>query len=198
MIKRLLILSAAIFTIGQVHAQTFMHGVGTGALVNTMNNSDPSIFGTLMYNPRFSLSESENSSVTIGLPLTFGVAGSYNYDAYYGTESSLQYMINAPLMVNYNIGAGSSKEAASRFGYFIGGGFGLNHGSYVLDEVFDPEMGYTQTVEKSLTTFGPAVNGGVRFAVGNGSHNIEILLSYMKGLNDYKPNTFGLQGVFNF
>ena len=198
MIKKIAVLLAAVFTIGQAHSQTFMHGVGTGVLVNSMKNADPSAFGTLMYNPRFSISESENSSVTIGLPLTLGVSGSYNYDSYYGTENSLQYMINVPLMLNYNIGAGSTKDAESRFGYFLGGGFGMNHGSYVLDGVYDDETGYTESIEKSLTTFGPAVNAGVRFGVGNGSHNIEILLSYMKGLNENKPNTFGIQGAFNF
>lgn len=198
MLKKISIFCIGILLFGQAKSQTFMHGVGTGALVNSMKGSELGAFGTLMYNPRFSLSESESSSVTIGLPLTFGVTGSYTYDNYYGTENTLRYIINAPLMLNYNMGAGSSKESEDRFGWFIGAGFGLNHGSYALDEVYDPELGYIGGGTKSLTTFGPAANGGVRFAVGRGTHNIELLLSYMKGLNENKPNTFGIQGVFNF
>ena len=189
---------AAVLLIGQAHAQTFMHGVGTGTIVNSMKGADLGAFGTLMYNPRFSISESESSSITIGLPLTIGLSGSYQYDPYYGDEGSIAYMINAPLMVNYNMGAGSSKETEDRFGWFIGAGFGVNHGSYYIEDIYDNEGGYIEGGEKSLTTFGPAANGGVRFGVGNGTHNIEVLLSYMKGLNENKPNTFGAQAIFNF
>ncbi|MBZ5855578.1 hypothetical protein [Flavihumibacter profundi] len=197
--KKLAVFLVVSLFLGHAHAQTFMHGVGTGFLVNSMQKAQTSAFGTLMYSPRVTVMESESSSLTVGIPLSFGVSGSYNYDNYYGTSNSLQYMINAPVMLNINWGAGSSKESSDRFGYFLGGGFGLNHGSYVIDETIANDGNpYEQTVEKSLTTYGPAANGGVRFGVGQGTHNIEILLSYMKGLNENKPNTFGVHGIFNF
>ena len=51
---------------------------------------------------------------------------------------------------------------------------------------------------RSLNTFGPAANAGVRFGVGRKHKNIEVRLSYMKGLNETKPNVFGIAGLFNF
>jgi hypothetical protein len=199
MIKRLFVLVIVMFCIGQAHSQTFMHGAGTGVMITTMKNADAGAFGTLMYNPRVTVMESESSSITVGIPLTLGISGSYNYSSYYGEESNLNYLINAPLIVNMNWGAGSSKDTKDRFGFFLGAGFGINNGSYKITE-YVTENGYETYYEtnKSITTFGPAANAGVRFAVGNGSHNIEVLLSYMKGINNEKPNTFGIQGVFNF
>jgi hypothetical protein len=199
MIKRFLLVAAVFLSIGQAYAQTFMHGAGTGTMITSMKNAETGVFGTLMYNPRFTVVENESSSVTVGIPLTVGISGSYSYSSYYGEENSLNYMINAPLMVNLNFGAGSSKDVENRFGFFLGGGFGVNNGSYQVSKYIS-ENGYETYVEgnETITTFGPAANAGVRFAVGSGTHNIEILLSYMKGLNSDKPNTFGIQGVFNF
>lgn len=197
--KKCTLLLTAILFFGGGYAQSFMHGVGTGTLVNTMSQSETGVFGTLMYNPRFTISENETNSLTIGIPLTIGLTGSYSYSSYYGSESTLRYMINAPLMLDINWGAGSSPEAEDRFGFFFGGGFGFNRGSYVVDEITTIDgYPYTESVEKNLSTYGPAANAGVRFGVGRRTHNIEILLSYMKGLNENKPNTFGIQGVFNF
>ncbi len=190
--KLTLILSFTVIA-GMAKAQTFMHGVGTGLLVATRESADNNAFGTLMYNPRFSFAETDISSFSVGIPLTFGVAGSYNYSSNIGSTSDFRYMINAPLIFNYNRGAGSSKENDQRFGWFLGAGVGLNHGNYFFYNDY-----YGETYSDSETSFGPACNGGVRFAVGQGTHNIEILASFMKGLNEGKPNLFGLQGVFNF
>lgn len=189
----------AVFLLGTAGAQSFMHGAGTGLFVTTMQNGDPSAYGTLVYSPRFSLTETESSSLTIGIPLTVGLSGSYSYSSNYGTYSDLQYMVNAPLILNLNIGAGSSPLTEDRFGFFVGGGFGLNHGNYLVDQkIYEGGFEYWDRVSKTLTTFGPAANAGVRFGVGRQSRNIEVLLSYMKGLNETKPNSFGLQCLFNF
>jgi hypothetical protein len=198
MFKRTVVALLAIFIFATSEAQSFMHGVGTGTLLSTAKDANFTAFGTLLYNPRFSFAETESSSFSIGIPLTLGLAGSYTYDNYAGVQNNSRFMVNAPLIFDFNMGAGSSKESEDRFGWFAGGGFGLNVGSFYTDEIYDPETGNYTGGQKTHTSFGPAVNGGVRFAVGQGTHNIEVLLSYMKGLNDLKPNTIGIQAVFNF
>lgn len=193
MLRKLLFTVLSLCTLQLAKSQSFHHGVGTGALISTMKNAESNVYGTLMYNPRVSFAETENSSISVGIPLSVGIAGSYNYNSYDGSSGSLSYMVNAPLMVNFNYGAGSSDEAESRFGFFAGAGFGINHGNWYYADDY-----YGESYSESQTSYGPAANAGVRFAVGNGSHNIEVLLSYMKGLNEGKPNIFGIQGVFNF
>ncbi|MBC6490121.1 hypothetical protein ACFSQD_07320 [Flavihumibacter stibioxidans] len=197
--KKLLIAALALFALTKTNAQSFMHGAGTGLSVVTMKNGDPSAYGTLLYSPRLTVMETETSSITVGIPLTLGLAGSYSYDNYYGESSDIQYLVNAPLMVNLNIGAGSSPITEDRFGFFIGGGFGINYGNYLVDDVIIVDgFEYYDQVSKNVTTYGPAANAGVRIGVGRQTKNIEILLSYMKGINETKPNTFGLACLFNF
>lgn len=197
--KKLILAAATLFFSSQAFNQTFLHGAGTGFAVSTMKNAETGVFGTLMYNPRVTVMETEYSSLTVGIPLTLGLAGSYSYSSYYGEESDIRYMLNAPLILNMNWGAGSSKITEDRFGFFLGGGFGVNTGSYVVEEtIVDGQFEYLTQVKKNLTTYGPAANAGVRFGVGSQTKNIEVLLSYMKGINEGKPNHFGLQAVFNF
>jgi hypothetical protein len=198
MFKRTVVALCALVIFSASEAQSFMHGVGTGTLLSTAKNSNFNAFGTLLYNPRFSFAETESSSFSIGVPLTLGLSGSYSYDSYSGVQNSSRFMVNAPLIFDFNMGAGSSKETEDRFGWFAGAGFGLNLGSFYTPEVYDSETGGYTGGQSTHTSFGPAVNGGVRFAVGQRTHNIEVLLSYMKGINDLKPNTFGIQAMFNF
>ena len=197
--KKIFLFASFVFTTALAGAQTFLHGAGTGFSVTTMKNAETAVFGTLMYNPRFTLTETESSSLTIGLPLTFGFAGEYSYSSYYGEQSDLRYVLNAPLILNMNWGAGSSKITEDRFGFFVGGGFGINTGNFVVEEtIVDGGFEYISYGKQTVTTYGPAANAGVRFGVGNKTKNIEILLSYMKGINDNKPNSYALQAAFNF
>ncbi|GAO41073.1 outer membrane beta-barrel protein [Flavihumibacter petaseus] len=198
--KKVLLLTLGVTAFVFSQAQSFLHGVGTGAIVTSSKNVENSVMFTLMYSPRYTITESDASSISVGIPLAIGFGGSAEYNSQSGTTSSLTYAVNAPLMINYNVGAGSSKESADRFGFFLGAGFGAHLGSsYVLKSVDGgDDYYYDEYVKENQTTFGPAANAGVRFAVGAGTHNIEIMGSFMKGINEGKANIFGIHGVFNF
>ncbi len=101
-------------------------------------------------------------------------------------------------MVNFNGGAGSSKENEQRFGYFVGGGFGYHATGIANAGEYYSENGEYNDKKLSSSGFGPAANAGIRFAVGSHQKNIEVRLSYMKGLSNYKPSMFGLNAAFNF
>ena len=73
-----------------------------------------------------------------------------------------------------------------------------HHSSSPNDSNIEIFYEYVSYEKQNVTTYGPAANAGVRFGVGNKTKNIEILLSYMKGINDNKPNSYALQAVFNF
>lgn len=179
-------------------SQSFMHGVGTIIFVDKAADSDAGVIGGLTYSPRFNFLEKDNLSVSIGVPLSVGVSGSYsaNYGSYSGESNSLSFMFDAPLMINLNLGCGSTKESDRRFGFFIGAGYGYHYGT--SSESFTDFNGYEYSDNVQSSTTGPAGNLGVRFGVGRSTHNIEVKLAYMKGLNDTKPNIFSLGGLFNF
>jgi hypothetical protein len=198
--KCLFILGLFMFTAMAGYSQSFMHGAGINVFVATAPGGKASVNGGLSYSPRFNFIEKNNMSVSIGVPFTVGVSGSYSsdYNSQYGssTSNTLSVMFNAPLIINLNMGAGSTKTTESRFGYFVGGGFGYHYGTYNLSDALDyGDNGYTVT---KLNTFGPVGNAGVRFAVGRRTHNVEVRGQYMKGLGDSKANIYSIGAAFNF
>ena len=180
-------------------SQSFMHGVGLSVFVSKVKTSDIAAYGGVTYSPRINFLETESLSLSAGIPLSVGMSGSYSYNSMngYSSESNtLRFMFNAPLILNLNMGAGSTKENESRFGFFVGGGFGYHYGDFnVLQE---DQYGNLYDGEETLTTYGPAANVGFRIAVGSHQKNIETRLSFMKGINDNKASIYGMAALFNF
>ncbi|MBW8688298.1 hypothetical protein [Chitinophaga rhizophila] len=201
--KKFFLLAAFCLTgITVTHAQRFIHGVGTGVFIDGSDRTTTKASTVLTYSPRFSFAETANTSVSVGIPLNVGVNGSayYVFDGYedYYEETSLGFMLNAPLMVNFNFGAGSSAGNKSRVGFFVGAGYGVHVGTTVYESYFF-EGRYYESESHTETTTGPAGNIGIRIAVGaKKRHNIEINTFYMKGMSAHKPHIGGLTGIFNF
>jgi hypothetical protein len=195
--KKLCFLIVLFFSITTGFAQSFMHGAGLSIFVATASGGSSAVNGGFTYSPRFNFVEQDNLSVSVGIPLSVGLSGSYSsrYNSNSGssTSNTLSVMADAPLVINLNMGCGSTKENESRFGYFIGGGFGYHYGTYNLSDVLNGE-----SVSTKFSATGPVGNAGIRFGVGRGSHNIEVRFQYMKGLSDTKPNIFGVGSLFNF
>jgi hypothetical protein len=199
--KKCILAAAVLLMAGTAgFSQSFMHGVGLNVFVATAPGGKAAVNEGITYSPRFNFIEQDNMSVSIGIPFTVGASFSYSadYNSYYGgsSSSSFSVMVNAPLVINLNMGAGSTKETESRFGYFVGGGFGYHYGTYNISDALNYDNG--DYVTAKLNTFGPVGNAGVRFGVGRGTHNVEIRLQYMKGLDDSKANIYGAGAAFNF
>lgn len=197
--KKIVLFAALFVFTGAAFSQSFMHGAGLaiiGGNNGTGKNTDFHIGEGLTYSPRFNFLETETMSVSVGIPLTVGITISTDTYDYYSDNGSVGFVANVPLIVNLNMGRGSTKENTKKFGYFFGAGFGYHHGDFIGDFYDDAGFWYTDTY--STNTFGPAANAGVRIGVGRKHRNIEIRLSYMKGLNDNKPNVYGLGCLFNF
>ncbi len=192
--KKIVLSLSLLCSLNIAFSQSFMHGAGIAVLVNTANNSNTYVAEGLTYSPRFNFIENENLSVSVGIPLTLAIAVgiSDNYDYYSGTYygSSVGLVVNAPLIVNLNMGRGSTKENRQKFGYFFGAGPAFHHGDFIDD--------YSNDGTSTVNAFGAAANAGMRFGVGRKHKNIEVRFSYMKGLNENKPNVFGVAGLFNF
>ncbi len=171
-------------------SQTFMQGVGINVVLQSSAGSSADPVGAIMYSPRVNFMETENTSFSVGIPLSFGISGTYNSQNY--ADNSLGMMLDVPLMFNYNYGAGSTKEAEDKFGFFAGVGFGYHTNQYTATD----ESGYDYS--NKMAGFGPVGNIGARLGVGHGSHNLEFRFSYMKTMDISKSNVMGIGFLFNF
>jgi|SRR5579862_3652802 len=191
LIMKKFIFSALVLCVSSVaFSQTFMQGVGINVVLQSSSGSSADPVGAIIYSPRVSFMETENSSFTVGLPISLGFSGSYNSQNPDG--NSLSVMLDAPLMFNYNYGAGSTKEAEDKFGFFAGVGFGYHTNEYTATDQYEYEY------SSKMAGFGPAADFGARMGVGSGSHNLELKLSYMKTLDVTKSNVIGIGCLFNF
>lgn len=200
--KRIIAIAALLLMMNNAFSQTFMHGAGISIMGSTTGqggNSDIGLGEGFTYFPRINFVETEQLSVSAGIPLSIGISAitTTTYSGYgYSEKSSIGLMLNALLIINLNMGRGSTKENSKRYGWFIGAGFGYHHGNFLTDR-YDPA---TNSYISSYTsnTYGPAANAGFRIGVGKKHKNIEIRLSYMKGINESRPNVMGLAAAFNF
>jgi hypothetical protein len=186
------VIFSALFSLSVSFAfsQSFMHGAGFSIFVSSASGGETTPTGGITYSPRFNFIENDEMSVSVGVPITAGFSGSYNSRGY-GESNSLSAMLNIPVMVNLNMGCGSTHESESRFGYFVGAGFGYHYGTLNYSD-------YYEDYSTSIHSYGPAGNAGIRIGVGNSGKNIEVKFSYMKGIDDSKANIFGGTALFNF
>ena len=169
--KKIILSLAFAFLLSTSFGQTFMHGVGITVIGSTTgqgSNSDIGFGEGFTYFPRFNFVETEALSVSVGVPLVVGISAttSTSYDSYgYSYDnSSIGFVLNAPLILNLNMGRGSTKENTNKFGYFVGAGFGFHHGDF-LSDIYDPNTG-DYIGSYSSNTYGPAANAGIRLGVG--------------------------------
>jgi hypothetical protein len=202
--KKLLIMAFAILGVSNAFSQSFMHGAGVGIYVDKVENMDARLSFAFTYSPRFNFVETESMSVSVGIPISLGFSGSYNYSynsrddyGYSNETNTLGFMFNAPLMVNLNLKAGSTKGNRDRIGYFVGGGFGYHYSASTDAEYYD-ENGDLVTSHQEGSATGPAANAGMRIRVGRGGKAVEAKLSYFKGITGSKLSLYGMGAAFNF
>lgn len=178
-----------------IFAQSLMHSAGstisvmTAKLPNSYYSTDRLIIvhTDVTYFPRLSFLESDNSSFSVGAPLSlgFGIANNL-YDDY--AERSIFFGFDAPLVLDYNIGCKSSPENESMFGGYIGTGFGYSYTN------FNAGDGY----KYDTRSYGPLFRGGVRFGFGAGT-NLGLTLGFFfkPGLEKEKFKTYGMNLFFD-
>jgi hypothetical protein len=169
-------------------SQRFINGIGACVFSTSGSGFGSFVTGGITYSPRVNLTESEQATISIGIPMSIGIGYSSNGSG----VTSASAVINMPLVVNYNFGCGSTRQNSDRFGFFAGGGFGYHAAAYASEDSYGNE-GTTE-----IKAFGPVVNTGIRFGLGHRSHNLEFKLSYMKGLDVTKADIFGIAVLFNF
>jgi hypothetical protein len=173
-----------------IFAQSFMHSVGANISVMFAKIETPSLkedfameVTHLSYFPRFILTESDNSSFTVGTPVGVGI----NIINDVSGESGIAWGFDAPLVFDYNMGCKSSPENENGFGGYFGAGFGYMYTSYTF--------GYG---DEKATSYGPIGRAGIRFLSGGGRFATTIGMYFKTGLEKQKFKTVGFNILADF
>lgn len=187
-------LSLVLFVCISISAKAqFYHAVGGSLITGTgkvpagaePGSSAPEIQGYgLFYHPRYNITESETGAISVGLPLTAGLSGSVNSRE----GGTMSVILDLPITVDYNFGAGSSDYNESGFGGFLGLGFGYTYSNYTDDFVIPGYVNLTEQVKGS--SYGPLVNGGIRAFIGERTYFLRV--SYKLGMEKAKFKTIGI------
>jgi len=171
-------------TTSNLFAQHFMKGIGANISILTAKINTPSEKYTFMMSvvhlsffPRYNLTESENSSVSVGSP--FGVGIGILTEA--GNASGIAWGVDVPLVIDYNIGLKSTPDNENSSGGYFGGGFGFMYTGW---------SGGGNSLTKAIT-YGPLARAGFRFSSSEGKWNTTVGIYFKMGIEKEKFKTFG-------
>lgn len=189
---RLIVLAVAVLLSTTMKAQ-FHHAIGASYLSAkgkvpsnaTPGTERPKFVGYgLHYYTRYDVKSTENSTISVGLPISTGVGGHIDPE----DGGSIGVLADVAVTADYNVGAGSSEDNEAGFGGFIGVGFGYTYSNYI-DTEYEPGLGaYYDKIKGN--SYGPLLHGGVRAKIGN-------LLFFFRGfykvgLESAKFKSFGI------
>ncbi|MEO9210819.1 MAG: hypothetical protein ABI208_06965 [Ginsengibacter sp.] len=184
--KKIILSISLFFLISHIaFAQSFSNSFGLSLSIiqgkNPSTNSYENVFiqKFATYFPRYTLSEKDNSSISIGVPLSAGIG---SVDGANGTF----FGVDVPLMFDYNMGCNSTPDNEKGFGAFFGLGFGYNYTSVT-----------TPFGNGNLYSYGPEAHAGISFLVSQkDSRPITFGVFYKLGLESDKYRTFGFNLLY--
>ena len=153
----------------------FSHNAGASLFFVKAEGGDAVSPYGVTYFPRYSF-----GAISVGVPITLGMSGSYNSQQGASTGSSFTYQL--PIVVDYNVGLGADPDKDGGFGFYGGLGYGLFSTSYVGTFDFG-----------TLKASGPMLRAGVRFTIKE--KIITVGGSYLKGGGDSKANVIGISAL---
>ena len=183
MLKQFFFFTAFYFFCAGINAQSFMSSYGGTFSITQGRETSDGPYKTLQYQMsgtyflRYNLSESDNSSISLGVPLSAGIGDVNNSDG-------IAFSVDVPLMGDYNFGCDAIPESESGVGGFVGAGFGYTYTS---------ASGYFGS--STLSSYGPMIHAGMRLVVSQKfSQSMSFGLFYKLGIEREKYKTIG----FNF
>lgn len=170
--RKIFVVAMICIAVSTAKAQ-FSSSVGASLFLVSGENTGSSTPYGVTYSPRYSF-----GSLSVGVPITIGMSGSYNSRSGVSEGSSFTYQL--PLVVDYNFGLGAADDEDSPFGGYAGIGYSLFSTSYV--GTFS---------SGTLPANGPMLQAGVRFLIKE--KIISLGGSYLKGGGDFKANVIGIR-----
>lgn len=129
------------------------------------------------YFPRLNFLETQNSSLSIGMPISLGFGSASNTS---DDSKGVFFSYDLPVIADYNIGLRSTSENEKNFGFFFGAGFGYNHVGLALS-----------SGSEKISSYGPLAHTGARFNMNRTALTLGFF--YKMGMETQKYKTFGFQ-----
>jgi hypothetical protein len=193
--KKIIVLAAMFFATATGFSQRLMYGVGLSVFKTTVRGASSPVDWAFTFSPRFNLIEKPDGSLSVGIPMSLGTGQNYKSGGPYQDNDGLRFIANLPLIINLNVGSGSTKDNEDRYGFFVGAGFGYHVGTVTSN--YPDGTGGVYEMDGNVKTMGPLVDAGIRRRVGRSGINVELRCLYMKGISDSKANVFGGGLVIN-
>ena len=178
-------------------AQKIMHSYG-GTIENlvgdvTVRGTTSQIYITQLYGtyfPRYNIVEKPKSSLSVGLPLSLGIALA---DVSDGEDYGLAFGFDIPVVMDFNFGFKATSEATDgkKLGGYVGVGFGYN------------KIVISKTSNSNFTgvSYGPIFRTGIRFGKKEdkswGNKAVEVNFYFKPGLEKEKYTSFGSAVLLN-
>jgi hypothetical protein len=201
--KKIVLLAVICVASLPVFSQSSFFTLGTQLFVDKSTGSSAFPSYTLNFYYRYNLKESDKTALSLGMPLSIGrgslssrTGTDINGNQVY-TPTKRWFLLDVPVIFNFNWGAGSTKTEAARvskrMGYFAGGGLAYHLGpvNKVLDNDVRDKNGPLYGAPKLRSAVGPVANAGFRMATGE-SLFIEFKLSYMRSLTKYSTDIYSM------
>jgi|GEM_PF-642118 len=175
-------------------AQRFMQSAG--AMISVMHargifdgvsQSLDIVLTDLSYFPRINVSEMDNASISVGIPLSVGVGLASDYTS---NGKGVYWNFDLPLVADYNIGCKSTPKNEKKFGGYVGAGFGYTYTSWSFDDKSSARA----------NSFGPLIRGGFRFGFPSSDkgQGFTVGLYYKFGLESEHYKTIGCNLLIDF
>jgi len=167
-----------IFSLNSFRQISFSHSLGLGLYVNTSTGGFAAV-----YSPRLNLLNfNDNATISIGTHLGVGFSGTVSSQ----TGSSGSLVLDAPLVIELNVGHACTTESSHAFGFYLGFGLGYNSMSYVDDE------GNVGT-----STAGLMLDGGIRTNIIK-DKSLDLRVSYLVDASGLTSGVFGFGLAYTF
>ncbi len=182
--KTIILLVVLFFSFLQGSTQSFMQSIGANlsilkAKINTPYERYTFVMSVnhFSYFPRVNLSESENSSFSVGLPVGAGI-GILTENG--GNATGIAWGFDLPIVADYNFGCKSTPDNPNRSGGYVGAGFGYMYTAWNAGDGTE-----------NANSYGPIGRCGLRFGSANGNWNMTLGIYIKFGLEATKYKTFG-------
>lgn len=204
--KRIVVLIAVCLGAMKLEAQPFMHSGGITFSYRKANiqipiNAHPyksSIYSAMItYYPRVNMMETDNSSLSIGIPFGLGIGKSRTSEG--GPDGKFSVGADFPVVVDYNMGYKSSDENRSKSGGYVGLGFGYAVSSW--DDGRKRKTLANPAPKSNSGSYGPVFRAGVRMHSNMKVHSdwgYSVGLSFKPGFEEPKYKTWALSFLCDF
>lgn len=187
--KSILLFSFVVLACRQMVSQNIMHSIGANisvlyAKINTAYEQETFVMQVTQfsYSPRFIISGSENSSLSVGSPLGAGIGILTSG----GDADGVAWSVDVPLVLDYNIGCKSSPANDDSFGSYFGLGFGYMY------------AGWSSLETDKAVSYGPLARAGIRLTNSERTWHMTTGLFFKYGLEKEKYKTFGFNVLYDF